>query len=205
MSGTAHRVLVAGTAGGVGTTTVTALLFSRLRDNSTGAPPLLDHTAGDLGARLPDGDEVRQLSEQLLLHDLGPHALDAGVAGLADPSTVLVLVSAATPVGCLLARGVVEAVHRSSGATNTARTVVLLSGAFGRHRIRRQVRGLATAAAPAGLVLLPADPALAVGGRIPLTRLSRSTDRAVDVLLDLVVGGRRAQPPTEVETRGSVG
>ena len=195
MSGTIRRVLVAGTAGGVGTTTVTALLFSRMRDSSTGAPPLLDHTAGNLGARLPDGDEVPSLGEQLVLHDLGAHALDAGVAALGDPTTVLVLVSAATPVGCLLARGVVEAVHRSHGPTNTARTSVVLCGAFGRHRIRRQTRDLATAAAPAGLVLLSADPALAVGGPIPLSRLSRSTERSVDALVDLVTSGRRAQPP----------
>jgi len=191
MTGTARRLLLAGTAGGVGTTTVTALLFSKLYESGA-APTLLDHTAGVLGARLPDGDQVRQLSDQLLLQDMGPHARHAGVAELTDPNTLLVVVSADTAVGALLAREVVDAVYRTHGVTGIARTVVVLVGVFGRRRVRRRVSALLTAPAPAGVVALPADPALAVGGRIPLSRLSPSTSRSVEPLLHLANAGRRA-------------
>jgi len=192
MSGITRRLLLAGTAGGVGTTTVTALLFSKLYESGTAAPTLLDHTAGALGARLPDGDEVRHLNIQLLLQDLGPHARPAGVAELADPNTLLVVVSADTAVGALLAREVVEAVYRTHGVTGTARTVVVLVGVFGRRRVRHRVSALLTAPAPAGVVALPADPALAVGGRIPLSRLSPATSRSLEPLLHLANAGRRA-------------
>ena len=100
---TTRRVLVAGTAGGVGTTTVTALLFRSWSGNA-GAPQLADHTAGSLFARLTDGDEVGRIDDGTLLVDAGPlgWALVHG-AERADPPASFVLVTAATPVGCDLA------------------------------------------------------------------------------------------------------
>jgi hypothetical protein len=86
----------------------------------------------------------------------------------------------------------VEAVYRTHGVTGTARTVVVLVGVFGRRRVRRRISAILTAPAPAGVVALPADPALAVGGRISLSRLSPSTSRAVEPLLHLANAGRRA-------------
>jgi hypothetical protein len=62
MTPTARRttmVQVAGTAGGVGTTTAAALIFAALSQDVLGAPQLYDHAAGELGLRLPEGDEVR--------------------------------------------------------------------------------------------------------------------------------------------------
>lgn len=194
MSAPTRQVLVAGTAGGVGTTTVTALLFARLRDRSGGAPTLFDHTAGRLGARLPEGDQARLVTEQLVLHDLGRHAQSVGVAALAEPACVLVVVSAATPVGCGLAAATLDEVRRSAGGDGLSRTVLVLAEVFGRHRLRSQVRALAAEPGPAGVVVLPADSALATGGRIPQSRLSPATGRSVEALLDLVLPGRRAQP-----------
>ena len=95
-------VHVAGTAGGVGTTTVAALLFAALSQDVLGAPQLYDHAAGELGLRLPEGDDVRLVHSSLALHDSGAHAA-AAVERLADPHAVLVLVAAATPAGCAAA------------------------------------------------------------------------------------------------------
>ncbi len=58
-------VQVAGTAGGVGTTTVAALLFAALSQDVLGAPQLHDHAAGELGLRLPEGDDVRLVNPGL--------------------------------------------------------------------------------------------------------------------------------------------
>src|SRR4030095_14338860 len=105
MASTARRatmVQVAGTAGGVGTTTVAALIFAALSQDVLGSPPLYDHAAGELGLRLPEGDEVRLVNPGLGLHDCGAHAA-AAVGRLANPHTVLVLVTAATPAGCAAA------------------------------------------------------------------------------------------------------
>ena len=97
-------VHVAGTAGGVGTTTVTALLFAALSQDVLGAPQLHDHAAGELGLRLPEGDDVRLVHPGLVLHDSGAHAA-AAVERLADPHAVLVLVTAATPADVLQPTG----------------------------------------------------------------------------------------------------
>ena len=180
-------IVVAGTAGGVGTTTVTALLFDALRQAVGSGPGLLDHTAGVLVDRAPGwdapgpGDLIGPGDApggRLRLHDLGRHALIAGTARLADPSVRLVLVSAATPAGCALATQVLETVSRGGGASGLSSTVVVLTGVFGRHRIRRLVLGLAEPQ-PMGVVTIPDDLALAAGGRIRSDRLSGRTRAAV--------------------------
>ena len=181
---TVRRVLVAGTAGGVGTTTVTALLFRSWSGNA-GAPRLADHTAGSLSARLTDGDEVGRIDDGTLLVDAGPlaWALVHG-AERADPLVSFVLVTAATPVGCDLASRCLRQLRTPDALS---RTVLVYAEVFGRHRIDRQVAAL-TADHPElrGAVRLPADPALAAGGSIPAARLTRRTRQAVDELAAFV-------------------
>lgn len=183
MTGSAQRVLVAGTAGGVGTTTVTALLFSSWMGRA-GAPQLADHTAGTLGLRLAEGDEAGRIDPGTVLIDAGAQAFTAG-AEVADPSARLILVTAATRLGCALAGRCLAEL----GDDPVARTVVVVNGGFGRHRIRRPARALTTDfPGLAGLVIIRADLALAAGGRIPLSRLTRHTRRAVDEVAGLVSG-----------------
>jgi hypothetical protein len=170
-------VQVAGTAGGVGTTTVAALLFAALSQDVLGAPELYDHSAGELGLRLPEGDEVRLVNPSLGLHDCGAHAA-AAVERLADPHTVLVLVTAATPGGCIAADRVLdEAVARRSSG-DLRRVLVTAVGVFGRHRIGAQLRALGDRVGARSAILLPQDLSLAAGGRIPLVRLTTQTVRA---------------------------
>ena len=170
-------VHVAGTAGGVGTTTVAALLFAALSQDVLGAPQLYDHAAGELGLRLPEGDDVRLVHSGLALHDSGAHAA-AAVERLADPHAVLVLVAAATPAGCAAADRVLDEVVTAHGASPLRRVLVAVVGVFGRHRISPQLRALGDRVGTRSVILLPQDLSLAAGGRIPLVRLATYTVRA---------------------------
>jgi hypothetical protein len=170
-------VHVAGTAGGVGTTTVAALLFAALSQDVLGAPQLYDHAAGELGLRLPEGDEVRLVHPGLALHDSGAHAA-AAVERLADPHALLVLVTAATPAGCAAADRVLDEIVSARGVSQLRRVLVAAVGVFGRHRIGPQLRALGDRVGTRSVILLPQDLSLAAGGRIPLVRLATQTVRA---------------------------
>jgi hypothetical protein len=170
-------VHVAGTAGGVGTTTVAALLFAALSQDILGAPQLYDHAAGELGLRLPEGDDVRLVHPGLALHDSGAHAA-AAVERLADPHALLVLVTAATPAGCAAADRVLDEIVSARGVSQLRRVLVAVVGVFGRHRIGPQLRALGDRVGTRSVILLPQDLSLAAGGRIPLVRLATQTVRA---------------------------
>ena len=163
--------------GGVGTTTVTALLFAALSQDVLGAPQLYDHAAGELGLRLPRATRYRLVNPGLALHDCGAHAA-AAVERLADPRTVLVLVTAATPAGCAAADRVLEEVVSQHGVSQLRRVLVAAVGVFGRHRIGPQLRALGGRVGTRSVILLPQDLSLAAGGRIPLVRLTTQTVRA---------------------------
>jgi len=181
-----RRLLVAGTAGGVGTTTVAALLFAELREAGD-APFLIDHTGGALGPRIPGGDEVASLDHRFRLHDLGRN-VDAAVAELGDPGVMLIMVTAATPLGRKLAA---EQLRR---VPSPAQITVVQVECFGR-RGRRPItmdqgpmkQQAAEQEAPIrGQVLLPLDDVLAAGGRIPNNRLARPTRQAIRHLIAVV-------------------
>lgn len=183
------RVLVAGTAGGVGATTVTALLFGAWAGRAC-APRLGDHTAGSLGRRLAGGDEVGRLDDQTLLVDAGPVAFQLAEE-LADPLARLVVVSASTGAGCALTRECLARLRDTAGGDALSRTAVTLVETSGRTRGAAGLRALASAHPElVGLVVLPADPALAAGGRIPTERLAPRTREAVEQLVHLS-GGQR--------------
>ena len=187
-TGATTDVLVAGTAGGVGTTTVTALLFSALSEDPAGPPLLLDHSAGDLGLRLPSGDDVRQVNRGVALHDLGPHA-DVAVARLADRHTLVILVAPATPAGCA-ALDRLLAPH--DGQPRLQRILVVVAGVFGRHRITTELSSLGLRVGVRSVVRLPRDLALAAGGRIPTVQLSAATVRAQSQLTTVLQERLRA-------------
>jgi hypothetical protein len=170
-------VEVAGTAGGVGTSTVTALLFAACSQDVLGAPQLYDHATGELGLRLPEGDDVRLVNPGLGLHDCGAQA-GAALERLRDPRTVLVLVTAATPAGCAAAERVLDEVVSRHGTAQLRRVLVAAVGVFGRHRIGSQLRALGDRVGTRSVILVPQDLSLAAGGRIPLIRLATQTVRA---------------------------
>lgn len=191
-----NQVLVAGTAGGVGTTTVVASLFGAWAGRA-GAPRLGDHTAGTLGRRLAEGDEMGRLDENTVLVDAGPHAY-AVADELTDASTRLVVVTAATPLGCELAADCLGRVRAVAGDDGLARTVLAVVGVQGRHRIKDRVLAIASDHQQlGGWVVLDADSALAAGGRIPWTRLGRRSRQAIEELAALCAD-RRPVPGARV-------
>jgi hypothetical protein len=193
-------VHVAGTAGGVGTTTVAALLFAALSQDVLGAPQLYDHAAGELGLRLPEGDDVRLVHRGLALHDSGAHAA-AAVERLADPHAVLVLVTAATPAGCGAADRVLDEIVSALGVSQLRRVLVAVVGVFGRHRIGGQLRGLGDRVGSRSVILLPQDMSLAAGGRIPLVRLATYTLRAQRQLASVLHERLRSRTSAVSESR----
>lgn len=182
-----NTVVVAGTGGGVGTTTVTSLLFSSLSRHSRGAPQLLDHSGGDLGLRLPEGDDVVALDATWEIRDLGQHALGAGIDLLSDPEVLLIIVSPATPAGVATAEGALRQIKDRYGATGVRQCIVALVGVFGRHSIRAATERLQNTYGRGLLVVFPQDSSLAAGGRVPLSRLSADSVRATSKLVGLVL------------------
>lgn len=189
MTPTPVRIVVAGTAGGVGTTTVAALLFEALRRASTtGAPVLYDHSGGDLGLRLPNGDDVSALDDTVAVHDAGAHALRGGIDALASPVDVLVLVVPATRGGLDDADTVLATAERRFGTTAVTRTLVVVNTPFDADVPRSALDDLRARHGHSSVLRLPGDVALAVGGRVPTARLSAGTRRALAELDRRVVG-----------------
>lgn len=173
---TGRTVVVAGVAGGVGTTTVTALLFTQLSGASV--PRLVDHSGGDLGSRLTGGDDASSVDRDLTLHDLGAHADGALLDLLDDPSVFGVVVAPTTPVGFADAQRVLARIRGRHGVGGLRRVMLVIVGVFGEHRTARASEALQNEFGRRSLVVVPRDPALAAGGRVPLNRLTRESRRA---------------------------
>lgn len=178
---TVQEVVLAGTAGGTGTTTATALLFQGF--GGLAAPLLRDHAGGELGRRLVGGDDVTGLDESVVLHDLGPHASGAGVRSLEQPHRLFVAVTAATPHGIRLGEDLLAGIRERHGQAGLSRSLVVAVGVHGPHRVRRLVDEVKNEYSPRSIVVIPRDPALAVGGRIPWTRLAPATRRGAAALV----------------------
>ncbi len=168
---TGARVTVAGVAGGVGTTTVTGLLWWALTTYGARTVGLLDHGGGVLHARLPAASPTR--APDLVLHDAGPVALTRAPALTA--AAPLVIVCGATELGVETATTAVRELA-SEPADAWRRCVVVpvstagpgLPGAELRDRAHRL--GL-----PAAVVPLRHSRPLAAGGDVPAPGQSRAT------------------------------
>ncbi|MBF4624002.1 hypothetical protein [Clavibacter sp. VKM Ac-2872] len=171
----AVRVVFAGTSGGVGTTTAMSLVFSALQHRAGGAPALTDHTGGTLGARLPLGDESDAVDGHLVLHDLGAHARGEGIDLLESPATLLAITTASTPTGIAGATELLTDITSRYGIAAMARVTIVASQTNGRHDVSAESRRLFATHGRTMVYDIPADAALAVGGRIPLNRLRRGT------------------------------
>ena len=180
----ASTVVVAGTAGGVGTTTTTALLFESF--GTLEGPRLYDHSGGELGLRLTGGDDVLTVSSEVSLHDLGAHARARGVAALEDPRSLLIAVTGATPAGLDAAEDIFGTIDERYGQAGLQRTIVVAVGVFGRRRLGAQLETLLARFGARSVIVFPRDAALAGGGRIPANRLTADTRRAQQRLYRLV-------------------
>ncbi len=176
------RVVVAGVAGGVGTTTVAALLRQVLGARCG----LRDHSGGTLHARAgaaPASDDG--VVVVVVVHDLGPHALARDSAALEDPGAVVVLVCPSHRAGLASAVRALESLEpRSPGLRERAMIVPVAVSGPG-----LPVREL-TADVP--VLALPRSRALAAGGALPpAERDLRATRAAAVVAAEVVRRARR--------------
>ena len=135
LTGSEAEVAVVGTAGGVGTTTVAALVFAELARGPGGAPRLLDHAAGQLERRLAVQDRAAARHPETVLHDRGPGGSNLGLDPLPDLRAVIVLVAPATPAGASAADDALTRLNQLGGAAALARVVIACVAVFGRHRL----------------------------------------------------------------------
>ncbi|MCU1526295.1 MAG: hypothetical protein JWP75_58, partial [Frondihabitans sp.] len=177
--------------------TIAALVFESVRHSLEGAPVLYDHSSGNLGARLTNGDDVASLDDSLALHDLGPHAFTGGVDALEAPHDLLVAVTASTPHGVDEAGRLLALAASRYGPAGSSRLLVVANGAFGSARSGAAVESLRDRYGQGSVLLFPRDVALALGGRIPLTRLAVGTRRGQAALAqrmsELLAMHRRAR------------
>ncbi|WP_421742483.1 hypothetical protein [Cellulomonas sp.] len=170
------RVVVAGVAGGVGTTTVAALV-GRMLD---GRCALLDHSGGRLHARAGSTSS----RGPVVVHDLGPHALAGESPALEDPGAVIVLVCASHTAGLAAAVRAFETLEPRSPGLH-GRALIVPVAVSGPGLGARELTG------PVPVLGLPRSRALAAGGVLPpLDRDLRAT-RAAGVIGAEVV--RRAR------------
>ena len=176
------RIVVCGTAGGVGTTTLAAILFDQLSRLSPSVPTLADHSTGTVGARLPRGDDAVSIDHGLVLHDLGPHALGEGLDLLESPSIIAVIATANTPLGFAAADELLGAVRERYGQAGLSRVTVVAMGTRGRFRTKRLTEALHLTYGRGIASVIRHDVSLAGGGRIPVHRLAKRTITACDLL-----------------------
>lgn len=181
------NIIVAGVRGGVGTTTVTALLHALLRGGGAEVT-LADHTDGHLASRVTEaagslGVSIPALAQRSFAPESAGHAtinlLDAGIwhaplaPMLADQFTALVLVC--SPGSLDAARATLAAVSAAHDL-DAARVHLFLVDV--NHQLRRRPSQDRVEAS----VVLPWNSALVPWGPVPLTRLASSGRSPVQTL-----------------------
>lgn len=175
-----RTVLVAGAAGGVGTTTVAALLAMAWAQAEGGSPNLVDHSGGSLRFRLPPAWAPSGVLD-LTIDDRGAHPIRAAAAVNAQPGSVLLLVASSTPTSLALLPPLLDEL----GPTPLH---LVLAQVHGRHRPRRD----RVPAGHAADLVVPRDDALAADGPVDWSNVARRTRTAVAGL----VAALKAGPPT---------
>lgn len=194
------RVVVAGVGGGVGTTTVAALLAASL-GTPVSAPQLLDHSGGALAARLDPAVLERSVDERLAVHDLGATLYSAGVNALLTRDTVVVLVAAATVEGMRAATLALEHVRAVGGQLAPARPLLIAVRQGGARTPESALKG---AAAESGLELagvLPYDRALLSAQTASARALSAGTKNAIAAITAAVRTQLPAPTPSGLRGR----
>lgn len=173
----ARTVLVAGVAGGTGTTTVAALLVDAVGGRLGVVAQATDHSGGELAARLPS---LGPATSRVTVHDAGAHVAPAAALA-ATPENSLVVVGRATPDGAADVRAALTSIADEPDPTLLGRSVVVLVDRAPKPAAidLRPVRDTGVA----GVVVLRADRALGRPGRIETAGLGRPTIAAVSELL----------------------
>lgn len=162
-------VVVAGVAGGVGTTTVAALLWTALHAARPGRVGMLDRSGGSFATLVGEGaGAVADGSADLVVQDLGPHALTPGAEALDPAGRVVVVVCGAHRDGLRSAAEALRGLAARTGQDATRRTVVVPVAAVGRTRGSVPLLAQAREAGLGGAVVpLRRDRTLAARGVLP--------------------------------------
>ncbi|WP_200919363.1 hypothetical protein [Curtobacterium sp. Leaf261] len=178
--GRARTVIVVGAAGGVGTTTLAALVADAVGFRLGVVVQASDHSTGDLAARLP---RLEPATSRVGVHDAGAHARAVGPLAT-PPENAVVLVASATTSGVLDAASALTALAGSADVDLLARTVIVL--------VDRGRRPAAVDTGPLrafgllGIVSLPRDGALVVPGPIVVGHCMPTTTSAVTSVVSLL-------------------
>lgn len=173
----ARTVLVSGTAGGTGTTTVAALLTDAIGGRLGVVVQATDHSGGELAARLP---VLEPATSRVTVHDMGAHVGPAAALA-ATPENCVVVVGRATVDGIADVQTALASIAHGTDPTLLGRSVAVL--------VDRAAKPATVDTGPvrdtgvAGMVVLRADRALARPGRIVVADLARATATATDELL----------------------
>lgn len=173
----ARTVLVAGVAGGVGTTTVAALLADAVGGRLGVTVQATDHSGGELAARLP---RLEAATSRVTVHDAGAHVGPAAALS-ATPENCLVVVGRASADGVADTRTVLETIAHGADPGLLGRSAVVL--------VDRSSRSAAVDPAPVretgigAVLVLRADRTLGRPGRIDVEHLAPATIGSVTELL----------------------
>lgn len=173
----ARTVLVAGVAGGTGTTTVAALLADAVGGRLGVVVQATDHSGGELAARLPT---LQPATSRVTVHDMGAHVGPAAVLA-ATPENSLVVVGRATADGAADVRAALASIADAPDPTLIGRSVVVLVDRGAAHD-PVDIRRLSDTGVSAVLVLR-ADRALGRPGRVQVGAISDTTITTVSGLL----------------------
>lgn len=177
---------VAGVAGGVGTTTVAAILATALLGR-TGIPPrIIDHTGGCLALRV----SATNAMDTFVVRDLGAFALNLASEN-PNPANKTVIVTSPDPNAAETALAMLQ--HLTSTQTATTgewqaqaeRCLVIVNSTSRRKPPYDVAEKLGSTAPGAAIVTLPWDPALTTPDVIEPAALATTTSAAAAKTLQL--------------------
>lgn len=180
------RFAVTGVGGGVGVTTIAALIAVALSDK-TGLPPkVVDHSGGTIVKLVADASP----SADHWVYDLGPHAttttqqLATGILGhpIVVCSTAPESIASALVVLKQLS-SVKQDMVASSPDVPIPPAIIVINSTSHRKSATRAAARLQRTVPGAPVIALPWDPTLAMPGEIELSRLADPTLEAANWLL----------------------
>jgi len=177
-------ISVAGTSGGVGVTTLTALLSDGLGARTGRPPRVFDHSGGGIAGRLRTASSSGESS----VRDIGLHATALASASLSGSDRVVIVAgpdddSADTALFALQRMTSVSEDHEAMMRTWERRSLIVINSISVRRDPRPVADRLAQSAPGAGIIALPWDEALSLPGPVDHESVTPATVAVVASIL----------------------
>jgi len=177
------RIVVAGTAGGVGTTTIAALMAAVMTARLGRPPRIVDHSGGNLIERVSGSVP----NSEHWICDLGPRAI-SGADRLTGAFGYAIIVSSPDIENSDAALGVLQSLtamqHKSPEAGRNIPQGVLVVNSPSHHRPPAATTARLLRSSPgAPITALPWDPALAAPGPVDIANLAGTTIQTLSYLI----------------------